>query len=332
MKQSNSLLSILYKIIRRLKKYFRLIIQLMVFFFNHTINKPLGVIYMLHRVDTLDETKLNTNEELKISPEFLEKFILMKKDKYEFISLDDLINIYNKKRKQHKPFIIFTLDDGYKDNYKIAYPVFKKYNVPFTVFVATDYIENKDAFLWWYVLEEIINRNKIITLTSGETYICDTKENKISVFWQLRNKVFTLPYSSFKNSFYELFSGYLDGIDSNYSDKMLDWNEIKMMSEDALCTIGAHSKAHFKLSNLTDKELFEEICGSRNIIEKKIGKLVKHFSYPYGSPEDVDNRCEQILSKINFDSALISWGGEIRKFNSNLYALPRIMLTEIPKK
>jgi len=62
---------------------------------------------------------------MKVSPEFLEEFILKLKAKgYEFISIDRLYEILQNKEKVKKQ-IVFTLDDGYKDNYKIAYPIFK---------------------------------------------------------------------------------------------------------------------------------------------------------------------------------------------------------------
>ena len=71
-------------------------------------------IFYLHRVKHIDLKKLSANENMKVTPEFLERFIIdLKSNGYEFISLDNLYEILIKEKKQKKKIII-TLDDGYK--------------------------------------------------------------------------------------------------------------------------------------------------------------------------------------------------------------------------
>jgi len=107
---------------------------------------------------------------MKVSPEFLEEFILKLKAKgYEFISIDRLYEILQNKEKVKKQ-IVFTLDDGYKDNYKIAYPIFKKYNIPFVNYLTTSFPE-RNAYLWWYVLEDILIENDEIILGNEQKFI-----------------------------------------------------------------------------------------------------------------------------------------------------------------
>ena len=93
--------------------------------FNLVYNKPIGTIYMLHRVHPFEKGKLSLNENMKVSPEFLERFILERLDKYEFLSLDQAIAVIEKKIKLTKPFIVFTFDYGYAVNYTYAYPIYK---------------------------------------------------------------------------------------------------------------------------------------------------------------------------------------------------------------
>ena len=48
-----------------------------------------------------------------------------------------------------------TFDDGYANNLYQAKPLLEKYQIPATVFVATDYLEKPREF-WWDELERII--------------------------------------------------------------------------------------------------------------------------------------------------------------------------------
>lgn len=84
---------------------------------------------MLHRVSFQDEKRIFPNENMKISPRFLEQFILDAKAKgYNFISLDELLNRLHKKESINKTIII-TFDDGYVDNYSHAFPILQKYQI-----------------------------------------------------------------------------------------------------------------------------------------------------------------------------------------------------------
>ena len=42
-----------------------------------------------------------------------------------------------------RPFACFTFDDGYRDNREHAYPVFKRLNLPFAIYIPTAYAEGR---------------------------------------------------------------------------------------------------------------------------------------------------------------------------------------------
>lgn len=104
----------------------------------------LGVAFMLHHICQKDPLGIPTNEDLKVSPAFLEKIIIQYREKgFDFISLDELSRRLTSDRIPERPFVAFTMDDGYRDVYTNGFPVIKKYNVPFCVFVATDFVDKK---------------------------------------------------------------------------------------------------------------------------------------------------------------------------------------------
>ena len=88
---------------------------------------------MLHRVLPEDERlRYPLNQDLAITPEALEKTILyLKQENYRFLALDDVEEERHAANKQ--PFVVFTLDDGYADNFVHGKPIFEKFEIPFSV-------------------------------------------------------------------------------------------------------------------------------------------------------------------------------------------------------
>ena len=103
-----------------------------------------GYIFMLHRIlPKVERDKFDFNKSLAISPEALQVFIdQFKLLGFKFISIDDVLEYL--KKKNSKKFIVFTLDDNYKDNLTFNLPIFEKNNVPFTVYI-TNCFPNKNT-------------------------------------------------------------------------------------------------------------------------------------------------------------------------------------------
>lgn len=241
-----------------------------------------GVVYMLHRVEELDPFALKTNEELKVSPKFLDSIIKEYKRKgFDFLSLDELYEVMSSGVKPKKPFVVFTLDDGYLDNYINAYPVFKANNVPFCIYVTTNFPDKK-AFLWWYALEDYLKERTEAVLADGSVYSTRTLAEKDAAFQQIRTKILQLPKDGFENAFRELLTGFDADVHSYVNRLSLDWRQIEILSRDPLCTFGAHTVHHYGLTQLSDEEIRYEIEKGVNILSSHVEQEIVHFSYPHG--------------------------------------------------
>ena len=60
-------------------------------------------------------------------------------------------------------FVCLTFDDGYRDTLQCAYPILKKYDVPFAIYIPTSFPDRLGE-LWWLALEAVIARNSRIGL------------------------------------------------------------------------------------------------------------------------------------------------------------------------
>jgi peptidoglycan/xylan/chitin deacetylase (PgdA/CDA1 family) len=108
------------------------------------LHPKLGEILMLHQVSVV-RTSDTDRYDLEITPEFLEQTILKYRDSgYRFASLDEIHTQLTENKHYKKKFVAFTFDDGYANNFLLAYPIFKKYNCPFAIYVSGDKTKNDD--------------------------------------------------------------------------------------------------------------------------------------------------------------------------------------------
>ncbi len=115
-----------------------------------------GEIWMLHRV-VVQRSDKPEQRELEVTPDWLEQKILeYKSNGYTFVSIDELPSIFNFQFSifnSHR-WVCLTFDDGYRDNYTLAYPLLKRLDVPFAVYVTTGFIDNRLP-MWWYEGEQL---------------------------------------------------------------------------------------------------------------------------------------------------------------------------------
>ena len=295
--------------------------------YHHTLKrqpKILGYIFMLHRVTEFEDGHLWCNEHMKVTPDFLDKTIASLKEKYDIIPLSCVPIRFSQKNK--RKFIVFTMDDGYKDNFTKALPVFKKHNVPYTIFITTDF-PDKEAVLWWYELEDLLLENESVSLSNGVTYSARNYEEKCDSFLKIREEILKLNQLDLKNELNRLFANYKIDWTSKCEELCLSWEDIRVLKKEPLVTIGAHTKHHYNLKQLaTENDVNVEVQAGIDLLRQNAEIEPDVFAYPFGSPNEVGERECKVLGNLPFVCACIAYGGPCTGENvKKLSSLPRIM-------
>jgi len=117
-------------------------------------------VLMYHSIDYKDRiTKLS------LSPESFERQMRFLHERhYNVLPLEKVIPYIEKKEKAPPRTAAITFDDGYYNNYKYAYPVLKKYNLPATIFVIVNKV-GMPGYLHWEEIKEMSDSG-IITIGS----------------------------------------------------------------------------------------------------------------------------------------------------------------------
>jgi peptidoglycan/xylan/chitin deacetylase (PgdA/CDA1 family) len=290
-----------------------------------------GVIFMLHQVSPGAPRDFEPNRILKVTPEFLEAAIHeVRAAGFETLSLDAVADrLRNPAEPDAQPFAAFTLDDGYRDNLQCAYPVFKRHNVPFTVYIPTDYPDG-NGDLWWLTLETVIGEARQVSVSmDGALRRFDTRTTREKytafdrIYWWLRS----LPEERARAVVQELAASIGHDSSGRCRDLVMNWDEIRALAADPLATIGAHTCRHFALGKLPADEAEAEIRNSAARVAAELGRPCRHFSFPYGCPASAGPREFEMAERAGMLTATTTRKGLImQRHGSRPTGLPRVSL------
>lgn len=247
--------------------------------------------------------------------------------KYNIVSLSEFAIF--RKRKQIPPnSIILTFDDGY--DHDDAYEVLKRYGIPATVFLTTDYVSSNNLLPLNDMYFSIVNsKEKSIRLAltpQGQIMEFDltTVRKKQEAIIALNKVIKGMPHNE-QLDFVEEIKEKAGKQEEDHAQefKMLTWGEIKRMAQDGLISFGSHTKTHCILSAESSEDAFIEVKESKEIIEKQVGKVVRVFSYPNGTKNDYTKRHIEMLKGLGYEYACTTQYG-FNDLNTNPFELKRI--------
>ncbi|MBN9082870.1 MAG: polysaccharide deacetylase [Rhizobiales bacterium 62-17] len=285
-----------------------------------------GVILMFHHVRPWAGTGFAPNRLLEITPDFLETVIdTLRGEGFEIVSLDQAVERLG--QGGEKPFAVLTFDDGYKDNLEYALPILRRHQAPFTLYVTTGFAD-RTARLWWVELEEAIRALERIDVEIGGTRLaldCRNDAEKAEAFralyWPLRagseqdllDRIAALARQA--------------GVEpAKLVERLcLDWDGLRQIARDPLCTIGVHTLTHPMLAKHDEAFARRELAESRAIIEREIGQPARHLAFPVGDPTSAGPREFALARELGFASAVTTRPGMVfPEHAQHLTALPRL--------
>lgn len=253
--------------------------------------------YYLH-----DETSL----------EVFEQTLLWFKSRYNIVSIQEIReHIYEGRTLKNS--CMLSVDDGWRSTYDVIFPVMKKYNLPFTIFVSPYMMETGMNF-WYYTmkfcnqeeLKEMIIKRGLFT-EKVRKYPCELifKEMKIDEVYDVLNQYLQKhPEISIPRGF-------------------VNTQEVLEMQKSGLVEIGAHTMVHPILKGESDDRAKSEIVDSVTNLSSILDRQVKSFAYPNGTEGiDYTRRDELFVKSTGVDMAFSVNPREITP-KTNPLSIPR---------
>jgi peptidoglycan/xylan/chitin deacetylase (PgdA/CDA1 family) len=242
------------------------------------------------------------------------------RDSYQVLPLAELLE-RKERGKDLSGCCAVTFDDGWLDNFQVAFPILRALQLPATIFLPTGFI-GTDRWFW----PDQVMRLACAAQAGYELpadlqlvlALCGSQgprpERLAAVLKELGPEIRTRMVAACQR---------LPG-DGPRGRQVMNWQEVRQMAAGGLVEFGAHSVSHELLDQVAAAAAEEEICASRVRIEEELGRPCQLFSYPNG------NHTPQLMSMVARQG--MRWAVTTRRGyleqRSDLLAVPRIGMHE----
>jgi peptidoglycan/xylan/chitin deacetylase (PgdA/CDA1 family) len=205
-----------------------------------------------------------------------------------------------------------TFDDGYRDNFEVAYPILRRHELKATFFVAAGYLGN--GRMWNDSVIEALKRYV------GDTL--DLTDLGLGRFIMILQGFRYRPFVEREQFARRVANRCGAPLPNNL---MMDRSQVQQLYLNGM-EIGAHTLRHPLLKVISDEQAWSEVVSGKEILEDIICDRVDWFAYPHGFPtRDFTRVHVEMVRQAGYAGAVTtSWGSV--SYGSDYFQLPRIPL------
>ena len=266
----------------------------------HTRNNCIVACYHRLRDTDTHQTAFDNSVFGPTQDEFI-RAVQWLKENNDVLSESELLSAVRGEYSPPRRSAVITFDDGYIDNFTLAYPVLKSLNVPAIFFIPTRAIEER-SLGWWDLISFLLKASKKDEITFlGEKLSLKNSYDKaahiiLRVIYQNKQSTEVLLPELAKSCEVDLPDSAMQ------SAELMTWDQLREMSQNNMA-IGSHTHSHTILSSLDNEAQKTEYEHSKQIIEEKLGMKVRSMSYPCGNYHNFSNTSKKLVTEAGYDLA-----------------------------
>jgi peptidoglycan/xylan/chitin deacetylase (PgdA/CDA1 family) len=267
------------------------------------------IILNYHRVGYAAETPFDSGT-FSATPAELDAQIAYLKDHFDMTTLERAVAMLNGETPR-RASILITFDDGYLDNYMLAFPILRKHGVQGVFFLPTAFI-GKARVPWWDAIAYMVKkcRKKSIHLDYPGPATFDLENDGVRrVSIQILN-AFIQPEVKDSARFIAQLEEICEIPRPERSEErlFLNWDEAREMQQHGMA-FGSHTHTHDILSKLSPERQREEVFQSREILENELKQRIDTLAYPVGQRHCFSADTVEALEKTGYRAAFSFYGG-----------------------
>ncbi len=234
------------------------------------------------------------------------------KKHFEVVSLSEAVGRM-RKGEIKRPTAVITFDDGYQNNFDVAFPILCRERIPATIFLTTGLMNTEDT-VWYCRLNLVLSQTHSHFIEwNGVKFDLSTIDLKAKASAAIQDSLKKLKHSQLMATIRDIILELGDDADCPIEIgspfRMLDKKAIGEMVTSRLIEFGAHTHHHAILSQLSDGERYNEIRQSIDTVYELTGRPCKCFAYPNGRAEDYNIETIKDLKTCGIQTAVTTISG-----------------------
>jgi peptidoglycan/xylan/chitin deacetylase (PgdA/CDA1 family) len=223
--------------------------------------------------------------------------------------------------------VMLTFDDGYRDNYELAFPLLQSHGLTATFFLATGFLDEPHV-AWWDEIAWMTRRASNAEVPAGEWLddsvrlqdgASDSAGAQLVAVYKRLPEERTEPYLRFLAD----ATGAGRCGPREAAEMWMTWDMAREM-RDAGMTLGGHTVTHPLLGNISPARQEEEITTCARRLREELGEPMRWFAYPVGSPDAFTSTTKDILRREGVEHAFSFYGGYVAGTLTDPFDFPRI--------
>jgi peptidoglycan/xylan/chitin deacetylase (PgdA/CDA1 family) len=233
--------------------------------------------------------------------------------------------------------VAFTVDDGFADFARVAWPVFREFDCPATVFLTTGFLDGQ-LWPWW---EQVLwafrhtrsTRLRIVLNGAPHEWTWRSEHERARVADQLLEALKRVPDADRSAA----ISALPEALDATIPERVpdehapLSWADVRAAAREG-ATFGPHTVTHPILSRVDAAQAQVEIATSWQRVRGETDGAIPVFCYPNGDPSSFGPRDVEIVRQQELSAAVSAipgnvtghdlLAGSLRRFTLPRFACP----------
>jgi peptidoglycan/xylan/chitin deacetylase (PgdA/CDA1 family) len=243
---------------------------------------------------------------------------------YRPVRFDELVEALHRGGALPPRGLAVTFDDGYADNFHLAFPVLRALDVPATVYVATGAADDGEPFWVAAVRVLVLAARDTVRVPGLDPVAVDSGVDRAAVTKRLVRALVPLSVTERRDRLAAAAAAAGVDLQAALRGTMLSSAQIAELAR-AGWTLGAHTVTHGNVALMPAGDAEREIVESRDVLAAASGRPVIHFCYPNtgGQHRYYSDDVAGTLRRLGFRSAAISGSAAISP-QVNPYFIPRL--------